>query len=230
MAIILNIDTSSKHCSVSIAKEGEIIFGMESKSEMDHSSTLAPFVEKGMNIIKKEGLKLDAVGVVIGPGSYTGLRIGLSLAKGLAFSLSIPLIILSSLEIMAIRAMFVDHNLQGNEIIVAMMDAGRMEVYAGVYDLYLKKIKEEEPVILEKSTFDFLKDKERVLFVGDGSLKYKEIYPYENAVWIGGLMPHAKYMATLSELKFRNNNFADLAYVTPRYLKEYKAIKSSYKW
>lgn len=229
MAIILNIDTSAKFCSVAVAQDGEVIFGKESGKEMDHSVSLAPFVKDALDFLEKHNLKLDAVSVAEGPGSYTGLRIGLSFAKGLAFSRDIPLITVSSLEVMAVRAIFAVEDFQGDEIIVPMMDAGRMEVYSAVYDSALKLFEEAKPEILTESSYNFLKEKKRVIFVGDGSLKYRELYLFGNAYWAGALSPHAKYMAPLSEKLWRNSAFADTAYATPRYLKEYQATISKNK-
>lgn len=229
MAVIINIDTSSKYCSVALAINGEVVFGMESSEEMDHSVSLAPFVDKAIKYLREKDKKLDAVSVINGPGSYTGLRIGFSLAKGLAFSLDLPLITLSSLEVMAVRAMFSYPEFQGNETIVSMMDAGRMEVYAGTYDHTLNLRGKEKPEILTEDSFSDLVKEKKVIFVGDGTSKFKSLYKNENAVWLGNLMPHAKYMTALSEKYYRENKFSDLAYVTPRYLKEYMVTQSKSK-
>ena len=225
MAIILNIDTSSKFCSIALAKEGEVIFGYESSNEMDHSKTLAPFVKKAMDFLEDHNLKLAAVSVITGPGSYTGLRIGLSLAKGLAYSLDIPLITLSSLQVIAVSAIFSDPEFRGEELIVPMMDAGRMEVYTAVFDSALNLIKEEAPLILDENSFSDLQLSE-LIFVGDGSLKFKDLFKGEKAKWAGPLLPHAKYMTSLSEKYFRQKRFSDIAYTTPKYLKEYITTKS----
>lgn len=226
MGLILNIDTSSKYCSVALAQDGEILSGFESSQEMDHSVSLAPFVEKALSSAKKEGLKLDAVSVIGGPGSYTGLRIGLSMAKGLAFSLNVPLIILSSLQVITVRAMFSYPDLTGNETIIPMLDAGRMEVYAGVYDCSLKPRQEECPIILDEKSFSDYFNDDVIIFAGNGSEKFKSVYGSTNAIWLGSLLPHAKYMATLSEKMFREKDFSDIAYSSPRYLKEYKTTQS----
>lgn len=224
MATILNIDTSSKYCSVGLAIDGEIVFGKESSKEMDHSSSLAVFVEDAMEFLKGKDGKLDAVSVVSGPGSYTGLRIGLSLAKGLAYSQDIPLISLSSLQIMTVRAIFCYHEFEGDEIIIPMIDAGRMEVYMGIYDSALNSLIPDSPFILDENSADkLLEDHKKILLIGDGTSKFRQLCNDERAVWIGPQMSHAKYMATLSELYFRNGNFADLAYSTPCYLKDYQA-------
>ena len=229
MAIILNIDTSSKYCSIAVAQDGEVIFGLESSKEMDHSVSLAPFVEKAIEFIKQHKYELDAVSVTIGPGSYTGLRIGLSMAKGLTFGLSLPLITLSALEVIAVRSLFSDSQIDGDEIIVAMMDAGRMEVYSGVYDLRLNHLQEEAPEILNEKSYIDLQKKRKVIFAGDGVKKFETVYSGKNGTWKCTAMPHAKYMASLSELKFRKKEFTDIAYSAPRYLKNYNAVKSKSK-
>ena len=224
MAIILNIDTSSKFCSVGVANNGENIFGKESSKEMDHSSTLAVFIDDAIKFLKEKEMQLEAVSVISGPGSYTGLRIGLSLAKGLAYSLDIPLITLSSLQVMAVRAIFSHWEIEGNEIIIPMIDAGRMEVYMGIYDSALNIVMENSPVILDENTSGkYFKGDKKVLLIGDGTSKFRQLCNNANVVWLGSHMSHAKYMAALSELYFRKRNFADLAYSTPCYLKDYQA-------
>lgn len=223
MAIILNIETSSKMCSVALSKEGVIEFELDDKDGMNHAVKLAPFVERCMEELERKGEKLDAVSVSMGPGSYTGLRIGLSLAKGLAFSLGIPLIGLSTLQILTVKTMFRSMEWEGDEIVVPLMDAGRMEVYAGVYDFALKPLEKEGPVVLDENSFASLRDKRKVLFAGDGSDKFKDVYKGNNAVWLGPLLPHARDMIALSEKYYREGIFLDLAYSTPNYLKEYQA-------
>lgn len=223
MAKILNIDTSASICSVALAIDREIVLGFESSKKMDHSTSLAPFVDKCMEYVRQHSLKLDAVSVTAGPGSYTGLRIGYSLAKGLAFGLDIPLIVLSSLAVMSVRAFFTDPDFTGEEIIVPMIDARRMEVFTGVYDSGLNIIEPERALILDENSFKSLHDKKKVIFIGDGAGKFKNIYKGNNALWLGPGMPHTKYMTALSELYYREGKFADPAYSTPVYLKEYQA-------
>lgn len=222
MAIILNIDTSASQCSVCLAKDGEILVGLESSEKMDHSVSLAPFVEKCLEYLKEKNEKLEAVSVSNGPGSYTGLRIGLSMAKGLSYGLNIPLITISTLEIMAVRAIFSYPDITGEEIIVPMMDARRMEVYTAAYDCSLKEIISEQPLILDYNSLKELNKASKVLFIGDGTNKFKDLYKGENEVWLGSGMAHAKFMSALSEKYFREGKFADTAYSTPNYLKEYQ--------
>lgn len=223
MSTIINIETSSKICSVAISKDGMTDFQLEDTEGMNHAVRLAPFVERCMEDLNRKGDKADAVAVSLGPGSYTGLRIGLSLAKGLAFSLGVPLIGISTLQILAVKAMFRSMDWEGDEIIVPMVDAGRMEVYAGGYDFALNEVVNEGAYILDSESFSQLHDKRKVLFIGDGSEKFKGIYDGSNGVWLGCSEPHARDMIALSEKFFREGLFADLAYCVPNYLKDYKA-------
>lgn len=225
MAKILNIDTSSGICSVALAIDGEIVVGLESSNKMDHSVSLAPFVDKCLQYLRDRDEKLDAVSVNGGPGSYTGLRIGMSLAKGIAFGFDIPLIRLTSFEVMAVRACFTYPEFSGMELIVPMIDARRMEVFTGVYDSSLNCVSDDEAIILDEHSFDELKDKEKIIFIGDGTEKFRPFYIADNAVWLGGGMAHAKYMAPLSEKYYREKKFSDVAYTSPYYLKEYQATQ-----
>lgn len=226
MAIILNIDTSSSICSVAISKDGEIIMGLESALKMDHSRSLAPNVNKCLEFLLENNLKLEGVSVTNGPGSYTGLRIGLSLAKGIAYGMDIPLITLSSLLVMAVRGIFSYENFSGEELIVPMIDARRMEVYSSIYDSGLNLLTAEAPLILDENSYTDLPNDKKILFIGDGTEKFKEIYNKPNCIWLGKGMPHAKYMAALSEKYFNENKFSDIAYSTPSYLKEYQTTIS----
>ena len=226
MANILNIDTSSKICSVALAINGEIVKGFESKETMDHAKSLAPFVDQCINYIRENNLHLNAVAVVAGPGSYTGLRIGLSLAKGLCFSLDLPLLTLSSLEVLAVRGIFSYPEFSGNELIVPMLDARRMEVYTAVYDSALFKEMDEHPVELDENSFSNFYSKEKIIFIGDGIDKFKPIYKGENGIWLQNLSSHAKFMVPLAEKRLKEGKFANVAYSTPNYLKEYQATKS----
>lgn len=229
MAKILNINTSSNICSVALTYNGEIVSAFESSNELDHSITLAPFVEKCLEYLHSHGDRLDAVSVVFGPGSYTGIRIGLSLAKGIAYGYGIPLITLSSLEVMAVRAIFTYPEFNGDELIIPIIDARRMEVYTGGYNSALKLEIPEKAIILDSSSFKDLKGNKKILFIGDGTEKFKEIYKDEKAIWLGKGMAHAKYMPSLSEKYYRERKFSDIAYTVPNYLKEYMTTASKFK-
>lgn len=219
--MILNIETSSRICSVALCENGETVFERQSAPEMEHSVLLGPYVEECMDWLKMRDRQLDAVAVSIGPGSYTGLRIGLSLAKGLCFSLNIPLIGVSTLEILAVKAMFSPKAKCDGELLVPMMDARRMEVYTAVYDFALNALMAPQPLILDEVSYKEFSGK-RLLFIGDAVEKAKKVVKIENCEWIEAY-PLAKDMNALSEKAFRQQRFLDLAYSTPEYLKNFQA-------
>lgn len=225
MANILNIETSSKICSVAISCEGEVKYELEEAEGMAHARALAPFVEKCMAQLERHDTKLDAVAVSMGPGSYTGLRIGLSLAKGLAFGLDIPLIGISTLHILAVKAMFRNFDWEGDEILVPMVDARRMEVYTSALDFRLNSLTKPGPMILDENSYCELLRDHKLYFMGDGAEKGKAVIKSDNAHWLDGLMPHARDMVALSEKAFREGNFIDKAYSVPDYLKEFQATQ-----
>ena len=201
---ILNIETSGKICSVALTRDGALEMQLDDREGMQHANRLAPFVSPG-------------------PGSYTGLRIGLSLAKGLAFSLGIPLIGVDTLKIIAVKAMFRSMDWTGEEVLVPMVDARRMEVFTAPFDFALNPLAEPGPMILDENSFSELLSAGRHLyFLGDGAEKAKKVIDHPNAHWIDGLLPQAKDMLALSEKALREEDFIDIAYSTPNYLKAYQ--------
>lgn len=222
MSVILNIETSGKVCSVAISKDGCLECQFDDTQGMQHANVLAPFVEKCMAELERKEEKLDAVAVSTGPGSYTGLRIGMSLAKGLAFSLDVPLIGVDTLKILAVKAMFRTMDWQGDEVLVPMVDARRMEVYTAPYNFALEPLETPGARIITPDSFAELLENHKLYFIGDGAEKVKEVIKHPNAHWMDGLLPMAKDMIALSEKAFRENDFLDIAYSTPNYLKEYQ--------
>lgn len=220
---ILNIETSGKICSVALTSNGGVDFHIESESEMNHASCLAPFVEKCLKEIERKGDTLEAVAVSIGPGSYTGLRIGLSLAKGICFSRNIPLIGINTLKILAVKGMFSSFEWEGNELLVPMIDARRMEVYTAVYNFKLEDVISPQPLILTEDSFSELLNIKKLIFIGDGVEKAKKLIKSENCQWLDYKNPLAIDMTALSDLAYQKKDFLDLAYSTPQYLKEYQA-------
>lgn len=220
---IINIETSGKICSVAISRDMVLERQWDDERGMQHANVLAPFVEKAMAELHRQEIKPDAVAVSIGPGSYTGLRIGLSLAKGLAFSLGVPLIGVDTLKIIAVKAMFRNMNWTGEEILVPMIDARRMEVFTAAYDFALNEIVKSGPLIIDETSFDdLLNAGKQLYFMGDGAEKVKSVINHDNAHWIDGLLPQAKDMLALSEKALREGDFNDIAYSTPNYLKDYQ--------
>lgn len=229
MSTILAIETSGKFCSVALIKDGLAEFSKEDDVEMNHARAIGPFVDECVKEAKRREWKIDAVAVSMGPGSYTGLRIGLSMAKGLCFSLAVPLIGVSTLKLIAVKAMFRNIDWQGDEILVPMIDARRMEVYTAAYNFRLDALINPTPLILTENSYVELPEDKDIYFMGDGAAKSKEILKGERRHWLDNVNPKASDMTALAEKAFRENDFLDVAYSVPEYLKEYEAKKSSVK-
>ncbi len=221
MALILNLETATKNCSVSISENGKTIAVKEiNTGGYSHAELLHPFIEDVLKETNKRLSDLDAVAVSKGPGSYTGLRIGVSAAKGICFGNEIPLISIPTLESMAMSQ-------KGrNGIFVSMLDARRMEVYACIYNSEVKEIRKTEAEIIDENSYSEYLEKDEVLFFGDGAEKCKDIIKHKNAIFIDDVFPSAKQMGEISEQKFNSNNFEDTAYFEPFYLKDFIATKS----
>ena len=229
MSTILAIETSGKYCSVALIHEGLAEFSREDEVEMNHARAIGPFVDECVKEARRREWKIDAVAVSMGPGSYTGLRIGLSMAKGLCFSLGVPLIGVSTLKLIAVKAMFRNIDWQGDEILVPMIDARRMEVYTAAYDFRLNALMAPQPLILTDESYSELPTDRSVFFMGDGAEKSKDVLKGEGRHWIDGVNPKASDMTALAEKAFREGDFLDVAYSVPEYLKEYEAKKSAVK-
>lgn len=224
MAVILNIETSSNVCSVALTNNGAVDFHIESEGNMKHAELLGQYIERCLDELARREEVLEAVAVSIGPGSYTGLRIGLSMAKGLCFSKKIPLIGIPTLKILAVKAMFANMEWTADELIVPMIDARRQEVYTAVYNFHLEEVMKAQPMILDENSFsEFIDDGKTLIGIGDGSAKAREIITRPGIEWLGTGAPLALDMTALSEMAFRKEDFLDLAYSTPEYLKEYQA-------
>lgn len=226
MAVILNIDTSTSVCSVALTAEGMILHHLENFDGRNHAALLSDYVKSCLDFAADKELKLDAVAVTLGPGSYTGLRIGLSEAKGLCYALDIPLIGLSALAVMATRVMFSTDDIDPESILVPMIDARRMEVYTAAYDFALTELMKPQAYILDDAAYAQLLETGRpCLFFGDGSDKAKAVITAPNAIFVPGVTPLAVDMVALSEQAYARRNFIDVAYSTPEYLKDFQATK-----
>jgi tRNA threonylcarbamoyladenosine biosynthesis protein TsaB len=224
LAIILNIETSTKNCSVSITKKGEILAIKElNNGNYSHAEVLHPFI---VAILKESNLtseNIDAIGVSKGPGSYTGLRIGVSAAKGLCFALNKPLVAVDTLTSLS-------HAISINKgFIVPMLDARRMEVYAAVYNEKHEQIRDVKANIIDKNSFFDYLEKGKVYFLGDGSHKCKDIILHKNAVFCDDKFPSAKEMALLSYSKYQRGDTENIAYFEPFYLKDFVVIPEKKK-
>ncbi|WP_298782278.1 tRNA (adenosine(37)-N6)-threonylcarbamoyltransferase complex dimerization subunit type 1 TsaB [uncultured Polaribacter sp.] len=224
MAIILNIETATKNCSVSIANNGNIIAIKElNNGNYSHAEVLHSFINDILKEAKIESTQLDAIAISKGPGSYTGLRIGVSAAKGLCFALIKPLISIDTLTSLSYSISIDDG------IIIPMLDARRMEVYAAIFDKNHQKIREIKAEIIDENSFSVELTKGKVYFLGDGSRKCKDIITHENAVFIDDKFPSAKEMAKLSYHKYKISDIENVAYFEPFYLKDFVVIPEKKK-
>ncbi len=226
MATILNIETSTEVCSVALTSEGQVLDHSENYEGQTHATMLSQYVQQALQYARTRQVPIDAIAVSIGPGSYTGLRIGLSEAKGLAFGLSVPLIGVNTLQLLTVSAMF-NHFIDEDKLLyVPMIDARRMEVYTAAYTPALEALVEPQAMILDEHSFVSLLDEGYTLVaVGNGSDKAREVLKHDHMRFIAGIKPVALEMMALVEKAFREQQFIDVAYSTPLYLKEFQATK-----
>ncbi|WP_340075328.1 tRNA (adenosine(37)-N6)-threonylcarbamoyltransferase complex dimerization subunit type 1 TsaB [Leptobacterium sp. I13] len=217
MAVILNLETSSTNCSVSISEKGQIIVLKEEDTVgYSHSENLHKFIKEALTEASLSFNHLDAIAVSKGPGSYTGLRIGVSAAKGLCFALDKPLIAVSTLKALSMQLQI------DKGFIVPMLDARRMEVYAAVFDAGHKKVRETKAEIIEEASFHKFLNQDKVYFIGSGAEKCKPLIQHPNAMFTDEkFVPSAKEMATLAFQKYQKGDFEDVAYFEPYYLKDF---------
>lgn len=219
MAIILNIETATKNCSVCLSSNDKILSLIEfNEGQFSHAEKLHSFI---LEVLKQSGKSMqdiDAIAVSKGPGSYTGLRIGVSTAKGLCFALDKPLISIPTLNVLS---QIVDAN-QG-DFIIPLLDARRMEVYSAIFDDNYKQIRETQAEIIDENSFSEYLNRGKVYLVGDGSAKCSEVIVHDNIVFLNDKFPSAKEMAKLSYDKLINDDFEDVAYFEPFYLKDFVA-------
>lgn len=226
MANILNIETSTEVCSVALTSEGQVLDHRENYEGQTHATLLSQYVKEMLDYARSRELKLDAIAVSIGPGSYTGLRIGLSEAKGLAFGLQVPLIGVNTLQLLTVSTMF-NHFIEEDNVLYVPHDcARRMEVYTAVYNPALDEVLEPQAMILDEHSFENLLEQGYTLVaMGNGSDKAREVLTHERMRFIGGVKPVAVDMMALAEKAYREQQFIDVAYSTPLYLKEFQATK-----
>ncbi len=214
-------------CSAALTAEGQILAHYEDFGGRNHAALISGYIKGCLDFAAGHEIRPDAVAVSLGPGSYTGLRIGLSEAKGLAYALDIPLIGVGTLELMATRVMFSTLDIDPESIFVPMIDARRMEVYTAAYDFGLCRLMEPQPYILDEGSYAGLLDTGRpVLFFGNGSEKARRLLDSApNAVFVPDVVPLAVDMVALAELRHSRREFLDLAYSVPEYLKDFQATK-----
>lgn len=225
MSCILAIETSTEVCSVALGQDGDTIFEKVCEETNSHTRHLATFVDEALSFANSHAIPLDAVAITEGPGSYTGLRIGTSTAKGICYGLNIPLITTPTLKMLCVRPLLYE-NIEEGALLCPMIDARRMEVYAAIYDRSLHCIRDTQADIIEESSYREFLDQHVVYFFGNGADKCQEVIKHPNARFIPNIKAHAKSILPLAEMAIAKNDYADVAYFEPFYLKEFVAIKS----
>lgn len=229
MATLLNIETSTEVCSVNISKNGKMVFEKENLKGLNHSELLTVYIEQLISENQIDFKALDAVAVNKGPGSYTGLRIGVSVAKGLCYALGIPLISVNSLDALGIYTCqnvgqyTTDLADDDTFILCPMIDARRMEVYTALYNLQGEQIEAVSAKIIDEKSFSSWFEKYKILFFGNGAVKCQETLSHPNALFNGPVKASARFMIGIAEEKYNNNEFENVAYFEPYYLKDFIA-------
>ncbi len=224
MSCILHIETSTAVCSVAVSEDGLSIFSKEDHNGPSHAVSLGVFVDEALSFVDSHAMVLDAVAVSCGPGSYTGLRIGVSMAKGVCYGRNIPLIGLPTLEVLCVPVLLY-HELPEDALLCPMIDARRMEVYAAIYDRALNVKREIAADIVDENSYLNFLNEHPVYFFGDGALKCRDKITHPNAHFIENINPLAKMMFPLAEKAVAKQDFKDVAYFEPFYLKEFVASK-----
>ena len=218
MSLILNIDTTSGTALVNIAEDGTVLFEETNPDQKDHAAFLHPAIQ---SLLKKAGTTLkdiDAIAVSYGPGSYTGIRVGVATAKGLSYASGKPLITLNELEILAKDAM--GNSNPGIALYCPMIDARRMEIFTAVYDKNFTTLLPSSALILNSNSFENILAENKMLFLGSGAEKWQQLCTHKNAVYTG-IVNKGLAMSFLSIKKFRQGEFASLAYSGPLYIKDF---------
>ena len=222
MSTILHIETSTNTCSVAVSEDSHVIFHQEDHSGLGHAEKLGTMVDEALSFTDNHAIPFDAVAVSCGPGSYTGLRIGVSMAKGICYGRDLKLIAVPTLELLCVPVLLREIP-EEDALLCPMLDARRMEVYAGIYDRALKPVREISADIVTEETYKEYLDQRPVYFFGNGAQKCMETIHHPNAHLIEGIEPLAKWMQPLAERCFLNEQFEDVAYFVPYYLKDFVA-------
>ena len=226
MACILHIETSTNVCSVAVSEDGQCIFEQKEQGEKGAGAErLGTMVDEALSFTDNHAIPFDAVSVSCGPGSYTGLRIGVSMAKGICYGRDLKLLAVPTLELLCVPVLLGEKIKEDDALLCPMLDARRMEVYSALYDRGLKTIREVNADIVETGTYQQWLDECPVYFFGNGAKKCMEVINHPNAHFIDGIEPLAKWMQPLAERRFLNEQFEDVAYFVPFYLKDFVAIK-----
>ena len=222
MSCILHIETSTNVCSVAVSEDGQCIFSKEDFNGPNHAVVLGSFVDEALSFADSHAIPVDAVAVSSGPGSYTGLRIGVSMAKGICYGHGIKLLSVPTLKLMCVPILLREM-IEDAALLCPMLDARRMEVYAAIFDRSLREIRPTQADIVDENTYKVLLDRQPIYFFGNGAEKCKEVIRHPNARFLADIHPLAKWMMPLAEKKMMNGEYEDVAYFVPYYLKDFVA-------
>ena len=222
MSTILHIETSTEVCSVAVSEDSQVIFHQDDHSGPNHAERLGTMVDEALSFTDNHAIPFDAVAVSCGPGSYTGLRIGVSMAKGICYGRNLKLIAVPTLELLCVPVLLREIP-EEDALLCPMLDARRMEVYAGIYTRALKPVREVGADVVTAETYKPYLDEHPVYFFGNGAQKCMDTINHPNAHLIEGIEPLAKWMQPLAERRFLNEQFEDVAYFVPYYLKDFVA-------
>ena len=225
MSCILHIETSTAVCSVAVSQDGAVLYEKVDQDGPNHAVVCGPYVEEVLSFAESHAIPVDAVAVSQGPGSYTGLRIGVSMAKGVCYGRGIPLLAIPTLQLLTVPVLLYHDELPEDALFVPMIDARRMEVYAAVYDRALHELRPVGADIVDAHTYDEWLERGPVCFFGNGSDKCRQVITPPNAIFVEGIKPLARNMAPLAERALARGETADTAYFEPFYLKEFIATK-----
>jgi|TARA_B110000438_G_scaffold8099_2_gene7956 tRNA threonylcarbamoyladenosine biosynthesis protein TsaB len=224
MSIILCVDTSSSICSVSIFKSSKLITSNFTEIKKSHSKLLITLIDKSLKDSNLKLSEIDAFAVSKGPGSYTGLRIGVSTIKGLCYSLEKPLISVNTLDILAKHALTIINDTD-EFFLCPMIDARRMEVYTKLIDKTFNELEADRAMILDKNSFKENLENKKLYFFGDGSYKFKKIAKHNSFYFIDNIFPTSEFMGEISNIKYENNQLENLIKFEPFYIKDFYFIK-----
>lgn len=229
MSCILHIETSTDVCSVAVSRDGECIYNKVDSDGPNHGVMLGVFVDEALGFADGHGYRLDAVAVSCGPGSYTGLRIGVSMAKGICYGRDIGLIAVPTTELLCVPVLLEHEELEDDALLCPMLDARRMEVYSALYDRSLNAVRGIQADIVDGDTYRKVLDERPVYFFGNGAAKCMESIGHPNARLIEGVRPLAQWMQPIAEKRLAGGMTEDVAYFVPFYLKDFVAKEAKTK-
>ena len=226
MSCILNIETSTNVCSVALSQDGVCLYEDVNMEGPSHAQVLAGYVKNAVSFADSHAIPIDAIAISKGPGSYTGLRIGVSEAKGVAYGRDAKLLSVPTLKLLTVPILLGHEELPEDALLCPMIDARRMEVYCALYDRALNEVVQTQALVIDSDSFKDYLDKQPIYFMGNGADKCVETIQHPNAHFIKNIVPRAKDMIPLAEMAMAKEQFEDVAYFEPFYLKEFVATKS----